>query len=222
MSQLLKTDTFSIPKYGTINLHPSFLPEYRGPNPDFWQYYDKNMSPGMTVHYIDKGEDTGDILLQDKAAIPLGTKSPDRLDTLVGTLGKKLVFKALDAIEKGSVIKVKQPEISPTPRARNLEPSEHETIIDWDNWDIAHIWHVLRGTELWLNALQFPVEFSRLYSGHRWVVGEMQNCNMANFTPAQIYKEKGKYFVACRDGKIFLSVELKIIKMILGILKNDK
>ena len=78
MSQLLKEKIFSIPKYGTINLHPSILPEYRGPNPDFWQYYNMEMNPGVTVHYIDEGEDTGDIIFQERVSISLGIKSPTR------------------------------------------------------------------------------------------------------------------------------------------------
>ncbi|MGI6455390.1 MAG: formyltransferase family protein [bacterium] len=64
MSQLLKENIFSIPKYGTINLHPSILPNYRGPNPLFWTMFNQECESGMTVHYINKGEDTGDILRQ--------------------------------------------------------------------------------------------------------------------------------------------------------------
>ena len=44
MSQLLK-DLIDIPKHGVVNLHLSMLPEYRGPNPDFWQYYKMKMNP---------------------------------------------------------------------------------------------------------------------------------------------------------------------------------
>jgi len=74
MSQLLKENIFSIPKYGTINLHPAFLPKYRGPNPLFWHYYHGETKFGITLHYIDKGEDTGDIIYQEEIQIPLGIK----------------------------------------------------------------------------------------------------------------------------------------------------
>ena len=53
MSQLLSSDILKLPLFGVINLHPSYLPSYRGANPDFWQYHDMEMNPGATVHYVD-------------------------------------------------------------------------------------------------------------------------------------------------------------------------
>ena len=146
MSQLLKESIFSIPKMGTINLHPSFLPEYRGPNPCFWQYHNMEMNPGVTVHYIDEGEDTGDIIFQERVYIPLGTKSTARLNILIGKIGIPLVLRALDEIEAGVNPRIKQPLESPTARAKHLKLSNHKTIIDWHLWPIERIWNVLRGT----------------------------------------------------------------------------
>ncbi|WP_394339186.1 formyltransferase family protein [Methanosarcina sp. UBA411] len=48
MSHLLKENIFSIPKFGTINIHCSHLPEYRGPVPLFWEYYDYVLNPRVT------------------------------------------------------------------------------------------------------------------------------------------------------------------------------
>ena len=50
---------------GTINLHTALLPKYRG-RTYLWTYYYFDMDTGVTVHYIDKGEDTGDIVLQKR------------------------------------------------------------------------------------------------------------------------------------------------------------
>lgn len=72
MSQLLRKNIFFIPRLGTIHLHPSLLPAYRGPDPATWQYADMVLHPGVTVHYIDEGEDTGDILAQSVFEISLG------------------------------------------------------------------------------------------------------------------------------------------------------
>ncbi|WP_281085258.1 formyltransferase family protein, partial [Methanosarcina acetivorans] len=62
MSHLLKENVFNVPSYGTVNIHYSYLPEYGGPNPLFWQYYDYILDPGVTLHYVDKGEDTGNVI----------------------------------------------------------------------------------------------------------------------------------------------------------------
>ena len=100
MSFLLKSDVLDIPKYGFINLHPSYLPYYRGANPDFWQYYNAESEQGITIHKIDAGEDTGDILLQEKIKIPLGIKSPERLDLLIHDHGLPLIRRAISMIEE--------------------------------------------------------------------------------------------------------------------------
>jgi methionyl-tRNA formyltransferase len=208
MSQLLKTNIFTIPKYGAINLHPSFLPEYRGPNPDFWMYYHVDLNPGVTVHYIDTGEDTGDIIYQERYTIPLGIKSPDMLDIGINKIGINLLFKVLDRIALGTVQKIKQPQNSPTPRARNIKPEEHKTIIDWNNWPIERIWHILRGTELWLNVLEQP---SGIYKGHRWIIDDFVKSEInENYVFGSIYNDHRKTFIACPGGIIYMSVKFNM------------
>ncbi len=214
MSQLLKENIFSIPKYGTINLHPALLPSYRGPNPDFWMYYDGIKEGGVTVHYIDKGEDTGDIIYQEKYDFPLGLKSPQMLDLSIGEIGVKLLLKALDNLE--NLPKMDQPKESPTKKARNIKPDEHKSLIDWEDWRIERIWHLLRGTELWFNALEQP---GGAYRGQRWTVENFEKCDVSSYEVSKIYKANNKYFVACRDGKIFLSLKFSLKKFVLNVVR---
>ena len=202
MSNLLKEEIFTLPKYGTLNLHPSLLPKYRGPNPWFWQYYNIEKEVGATLHFIDKGEDTGDIVYQESLQIPLGMKFPLLQDIVIGGLGVKMIFKALENIE--NLPRIKQPIKSPTKRAKSILKNEHQTIIDWKNWNIERIWHILRGTELWLNAIEQP---KGIYKGQRWIVENYKKCDMLKYKVSKVYKENGKYFVACKDGKIYLSIK---------------
>ncbi len=214
MSQLLKSNIFTIPKYGTINLHSAFLPSYRGPFPDFWMYYNTEKKGGVTVHYIDDGEDTGDIIYQEKYNIPLGMKSPDMLNLSIGQIGVNLLLKALNDIE--NLPKITQYKESPTAKARNIKPEEHKNIIEWNKWNIERIWHLLRGTELWLNAVEQP---KGIYKNQRWIVEKFKKCDMVNYEISKIYKENKKYFVACKDGKIFLSLKFNFKIFILGLIR---
>lgn len=216
MSQLLKENIYSIPKYGTINLHPSLLPKYRGPNPSFWSYYNMDTEGGVTVHFIDKGEDTGDIIYQEVYDIPLGIKSPERLDIAISQIGVALLLKAIKNIE--SIKPIQQPKNSPTKRARNLKLEEHKTIIDWRNWSVERVWHVLRGTELWLNAIQKP---KRSYIGTQWIIGDFEK-KVVNekWNLGQVYKRNKKHFVVCKDGIIYLSPKLTAKAFILSLIKN--
>jgi len=54
-----------------INIHPSLLPSYKGPNPIFWGLLDNNSEFGITLHLIDEGIDTGDIICQRAIRKPI-------------------------------------------------------------------------------------------------------------------------------------------------------
>lgn len=213
MSQLLKENIFKIPKYSTINLHPALLPSYRGPFPDFWMYYNQEKEGGVTLHYIDEGEDTGDIIYQEKYNFPLGLKSPQMLDLSISKIGVGLILKALENIE--NLPRVKQPKSSPTKKARNIKDSEHKDIIDWQSWKIERIWHILRGTELWLNATEQP---KGIYKSQRWQIKNYEKCDTSSYEISKIYKENNIYFIACNDGKIYLDLKFNFKNFILYLL----
>ena len=53
-----------MPKHGFLNLHPSLLPRYRGPYPLFYCFREGEQETGVTLHFMDEGLDSGDIMLQ--------------------------------------------------------------------------------------------------------------------------------------------------------------
>jgi len=57
-----------IDKYSIVNLHISYLPYNRGANPNIWSFLD-NTPKGVTIHFIDEGIDTGDIIAQKKVVL---------------------------------------------------------------------------------------------------------------------------------------------------------
>ena len=211
MSQLLKENIFTIPKYGTINLHPALLPKYRGPNPLFWQYYNMEKEMGITLHYIDKGEDTGDIIYQEKLEIPFGLKL-EVLNSILIKLGIKIVFKALENIE--NLPRKKQPKTSPTLRAKNITLNEYKDLIDWENWKIEKLWHFLRGTEEWFNKL-----YKSNY-GYKWIIGNYEKCDIYSYEVGKIYKKDNKYFIACKNGKIYLNKRFSLKEFVKDIIRG--
>ena len=62
---ILSKNIICIPELGVINLHISFLPWNKGADPNFWSHIDKTPK-GVTIHYINEGIDTGDIIAQSK------------------------------------------------------------------------------------------------------------------------------------------------------------
>ena len=212
MSFLLKKEIFNIPKYGTLNLHPSLLPTYRGPNPWFWSYYNMDAKGGVTLHYIDEGEDTGDIIYKKEYDIRLGMKSPEMQDLAIKKYGVDLIIKAIKNYK--NLPRYKQ-ELKPlTERARRILKHEHKQIIDWEHWDVKRIWHILRGTEMWLNALEQP---TGIYKGVRWNILEFKKTSLSNYENGKIYKLNGKYFVKCNGGLIYLELKFSLKKFIYNL-----
>jgi methionyl-tRNA formyltransferase len=77
--RILPKAAFSAPKYGSINIHASLLPKYRGPSPTYWVLKNKETVTGLTCHYIDEGVDTGDIIYQ----VEVPVKSDDTIETII-------------------------------------------------------------------------------------------------------------------------------------------
>jgi methionyl-tRNA formyltransferase len=67
--RLIKKDLLKIPRFGFINLHPSLLPYYRGMAPQHWPIINGEKETGVTVHYVDEGTDTGNIIVQRKITL---------------------------------------------------------------------------------------------------------------------------------------------------------
>lgn len=67
--RLLPPEFYTLAPYGALNLHPSLLPAYRGPEPLFWIFHDDLSQAGVTVHRINAGIDTGPILVQQAVSL---------------------------------------------------------------------------------------------------------------------------------------------------------
>lgn len=108
--QIFKEDILVLPKLGTINCHAGALPFYRGRNVLNWVLINDESSFGVTVHYIDKGIDTGDIILQHKEKI---TDKDDYASLLrkATNICAQLLYQSLINILSGEIIRINQKDI---------------------------------------------------------------------------------------------------------------
>lgn len=70
--KILPLDVLEAPKRGSINIHASLLPKYRGPSPTYWVLKNSEKETGLTCHYMDEGVDTGNIIYQEKVPVESG------------------------------------------------------------------------------------------------------------------------------------------------------
>ena len=108
--QILKDSIIDMAPLGFINCHAGALPFYRGRNPLNWALINGETSFGITVHYIDSGIDTGDILIQEFYEISLGDHYKDLLALAIDEC-PKLLFKTISSLQKGKVTRVRQDSI---------------------------------------------------------------------------------------------------------------
>ncbi len=107
--KLLPEYVLGYPKYGCINVHASLLPEYRGAAPINRCIIDGKSQTGITIMKMEKGLDTGDMLMVAKTAIDPDENVGQLFDRLT-EMGAKLVVEAVDKIVKGEITPVKQDE----------------------------------------------------------------------------------------------------------------
>lgn len=89
---ILKPEIFNLPTLGAINLHISYLPWNRGADPNFWSHIERTPK-GVTIHHIDSGVDTGDIIGQESVIFSDAdtlTSSYEKLHTTILCLFEKL------------------------------------------------------------------------------------------------------------------------------------
>lgn len=105
--QILSQEILDIPKYGCVNVHGSLLPKYRGAAPIQWAIINGESKTGVTIMYMVKALDSGDMILKKEINI----EPEDTYETLhdkMAPVGAKALMEALDMIENGCVNAEKQ------------------------------------------------------------------------------------------------------------------
>ena len=145
--QLLKRPLFSLPPLGTINLHASLLPRYRGAAPINWAIARGETETGVTTFLIDEGMDTGPALL--KRSIPIGEEeTAGELHDRLALLGADVVLETLDGLAKGTLAPVPQPAEGAT-LAPRLERDDGR--LDWEK-TARGLHNQVRGMNPWPGA----------------------------------------------------------------------
>jgi len=111
-NQIFKSEILNVPRLGVINCHAGMLPFYRGRNVLNWALINDESSFGITVHYVDEGIDTGDIIRQEDFPI---TDEDDYASLLAKAYQgcAQVLNKSLSDIVEGSVSVTKQTDIHP-------------------------------------------------------------------------------------------------------------
>jgi len=145
--QFLSTKVFSLPPRGTVNIHASLLPRYRGAAPINWAIIRGETETGVTTFFIEKGMDSGEILVQRSCLIG-SEETAGELHDRLATLGAEAIMDTLCSIEDGTAHPTPQREEDAT-LAPKLSRADSE--MNWTK-SAREIHNLVRGLNPWPGA----------------------------------------------------------------------
>lgn len=132
-----------LPHYGCWNLHPSLLPQFRGPSPLFWTFWEGVTDTGVTLHLMDESLDTGNILEQASFHLADGISGP-MAEQELAELGSQLILQALANLADNSLTS------RPQPKGGSYYPLPKSGDFMLDNsWTARRAFNFMRGTAVW-------------------------------------------------------------------------
>lgn len=190
--QILSQEILDMPKYGSLNIHASLLPKYRGASPIQSVILEGEAETGITIMQMDSGIDTGDMLY----TLSIGIEPKDTFETLhdkLMLLGGEAIVEALELLEEGTLVPQKQDE----------SQSTHVKMISKEMGNIdfkksaAEIDRLVRGLNPWPSAFTF-------YKGKQMKIWDVDVLTEeANALPGMVTEvTKNEIKVACGQGTV--------------------
>ena len=195
--KILPEDILNYPKYGSINVHSSLLPKYRGAAPINWAILDGEAETGVTIMYMAKELDAGDVILQKTTPIS-DEEDAQMLTARLADLGAEALSEAVVALSNGTATCTPQGDVFTYASMLSREMSP----IDWSRSARAIDCQV-RGLIPW------PCAAAEL-AGTKFKVFRTAPGNATEQAPGTILSAgKQGVEVACGDGKSLFITELQ-------------
>jgi methionyl-tRNA formyltransferase len=188
--RILPKEVFDIPKFGSFNLHGSFLPKYRGAAPIQWALINGETETGLTTFKLAEKVDTGNIYLQQKVEI-LPADNFETLHDRMSLLGADLVLKTISLIQTGN-FELKQQDdslASPAPKI-----TKEICKIDW-NKSAKEIHNLVRGLS------PHPAAFF-VYNGKGIKIYKVEIVEQNDMKPFQIHQTKTELVIGCGNNAL--------------------
>lgn len=219
--RMLPEVVWNMPPMGTINLHGSLLPQYRGAAPISWAVINGERETGVTTFKLKHEIDTGDILLQE--SIPIDDDATaGQIHDRMKEIGAQLLVKTVKGLADENVVEQPQSSVnSHLSTSLNHAPKifTETCVIDW-NKTAAEIYNLIRGLSPHPGAItKLNDKILKIYKSEK----ELSN---ANHQPGELITDNKKYVkFACSDGYIFvleMQIEGKKRMLVEDFLRGNK
>lgn len=193
--RMLPESVWNMPPKGTINLHASLLPDYRGAAPINWAIMNGEKETGVTTFFLKHEVDTGDIIGSKKTEITPDMTAGDLHDVLM-KLGSELIVETLQKVAENNYTALPQANSSMKTAPKIFT---HDCKINWEQ-NAEQIRNRIRGLS------PAPGAFT-LYNGKVLKIcsADVENCRHA-LKPGSIETDQKTYFkIACLDGFLIIN-----------------
>lgn len=199
--RMLPEVVWNMPPMGTVNLHGSLLPQYRGAAPINWAVINGEKETGVTTFKLKHEIDTGNILLQE--SFPIGeNETAGEVHDKMKEIGASLLVKTVIGLAEGTLSEKQQSSIISTEQEVILKHAPKintETcVIDWKQ-PVANIYNLIRGLS------PYPAAFTTLNEKKLKIFSATKEMKKPN-EEAGTFSTDGKNYLkyACTDGYIQL------------------
>lgn len=204
--RILPPEVFTIPQFGSFNLHGSYLPKYRGAAPIQWALINGETETGLTTFKLAEKVDTGNIYLQKKVEI----FNEDSLGTLhdrLSEIGAQVVLETIDMIDGGNYKLSKQDDSLATPAPKITKET---SLIDW-NQPAIKVNNLVRGLS--------PIPCAHFVHTKKNIkIYRSEVVERTDLTPGKFFQSKTELQVGCgekalrilelqQEGKIRMGIE---------------
>lgn len=194
---ILPREVISIPKIGSLNIHFSLLPKYRGAAPVERAIINGEKETGVSIFFLTEKVDQGPIIAQKK--VPIGNEETGgELKTRLSLLGVELLLEVLPKIEKGEIMPLEQPpeEASWAPKIKDQEGE-----IDWKDPAIK-IKNLIRALNPTPGAYTF-----RNFQGKKVRVKILKgDVSSRQIQPGKVEVHEGELFIGCGEGSLKVEI----------------
>ena len=203
--RMLPEIVWNMPKLGSVNLHASLLPQYRGSAPINWAIINGETETGVSTFFLKHKIDSGDIIFQEKVII----EESDNFETLHDKLmnvGAKLILKTIKSVEKNNYPKLEQKKLLNKSNELKTAPKifKQDCKIDWDN-ELKDVFNFIRGLS------PYPAAWTEIIStDNKKISLKIFKTSYAfekhSFESGKILSDNKNYLkIAVKDG--FISIE---------------
>lgn len=192
--QILPEEILNLPKYGCINVHGSLLPEYRGAAPMQWCLLNGEKKTGVTTMMMDKGLDTGDMLLKEETEIGENETLSELHDRLA-ECGAEVLIKTIEALRDGTLVRIPQDDEKST-----YSPmiTKNMSLIDFS--DTAQNIH---------NRIRAITGFAFINNRRLKIFRSELTGKKSNENPGTVIEASSEFLVVCGDGEIIRFTEVQ-------------